>query len=162
MLTQKQKKIIRTAGIISLILAVLYTVCLALLWESIPDQVPTHFDASGTADDYGSRNSLLLEPILSFLLILLISIAGHFPSAWNFPVKVTERNREKLYDIGAWLLAAAEILAVLILLTAGAMSITSVPGFVIWIPTAVLFIVMAAAIIRMLQCREKPSDRNET
>lgn len=153
MLTDKQKRIINTAGMISLILTVLYSVCLALFWQSIPDQVPTHFDASGTADAYGSRNSLLLEPILSFLLILLISIAGHFPSAWNFPVKITDRNREQIFDIGAELLAAGEILGVLTLLAAGGTSAFAIPGYVIWIPAGMLFIVIAAAFIRMLRCR---------
>ena len=40
-------------------------------YGDIPDEVPMHFDASGVADRYGSKNELFILPILSVLLILL-------------------------------------------------------------------------------------------
>ncbi|MFC4690310.1 DUF1648 domain-containing protein [Dokdonia genika] len=40
-------------------------------YGDIPDEVPMHFDATGVADRYGSKNELFILPALSVLLILL-------------------------------------------------------------------------------------------
>ena len=45
---------------------------LILAWRTIPDQVPTHFNAAGEIDSLGGKNSLLLLPIVSWLLYGLI------------------------------------------------------------------------------------------
>jgi len=39
---------------------------LAIVWNQIPDTIATHFNASGEADDFGSKNMLI------YLLLLLI------------------------------------------------------------------------------------------
>ncbi len=41
---------------------------LALVWNQLPEMVPTHFNAQGEPDDYSSKNALAVM-LLAFLLL---------------------------------------------------------------------------------------------
>jgi len=73
----------------------------------LPQQIPTHFAADGRADAWGPPQSLLALPIFALLLYTLMTVVARFPSAFNFPARVTPANREALEAISinmiAWL-----------------------------------------------------------
>jgi hypothetical protein len=73
-------------------------------WNQLPAQVPTHFDASGAADAWGPRSSLLVVPTIGVLLYLLLTALSFFPQHFNYPVKVTNRNRARLHELGVSML----------------------------------------------------------
>ena len=57
------KKISRVSTIISAIMLLTYIIVLISIWSRIPDTVPTHFNAAGVADSYGSKRNLVFEPV---------------------------------------------------------------------------------------------------
>ena len=138
------KKIRLITNIVSVLLIIGYTVFLAACWGNIPETVPTHFNALGKADAYGSRWSLIAEPILMTALFLLMAVVERFPSAMNFPVKVTPENRNRLYAIGCFMIDAMKILIICIFIDAGLSSI--VADFPVW-PLYLLLVLIAAVII---------------
>lgn len=138
------KKIRLVTNIISVVLIIGYLIFLNFIWNRIPATVPTHFNAAGEADAYGGKASLVLEPILMIGIFLLMTIAERFPSAWNFPVKVTEQNRERLFGIGYRMIGGLKILTVCIFIDAGISSIF--PGFPVW-PMYVMLILIGVVII---------------
>ena len=75
----------------------------------LPERVPTHFDAAGNANGWGSPSTLLLLPAVAAGLYLLISVVALFPAAFNYPVRVTVENRARLQSLTlqmiAWLKA---------------------------------------------------------
>ncbi len=75
----------------------------------LPDRIPTHFDVLGRPDAWGSSRMLLLLPVIGAALYLLMSWVARYPSAFNFPVRVTPRNRQRLEGLAlgmiAWLKA---------------------------------------------------------
>ncbi len=84
------------------VLSVLLSFALPLAaWGRLPDQVPTHFGASGQADAFGPRSALLnlawvqvgMWLFMSLLLPLMRRIS---PRYWNVPVRVTEDNAERV------------------------------------------------------------------
>lgn len=138
------KKIRLITNIISVILMSGYIVFLAVKWRSIPETVPTHFDAMGQPDAWGSKVSLIAEPIFMAALFFVLVIAERFPSAWNFPVKVTADNRNRLYSIGYSMMGAMKILVVCVFIDIGLSSI--IPEFPVW-PLYLLMILIAIAVI---------------
>jgi uncharacterized membrane protein len=62
----------------------------------LPERVPTHFDAAGNANAWGSPRGILILPLLGVLTYAGLSLVSRFPSAFNFPVTVTPQNRERL------------------------------------------------------------------
>lgn len=74
---------------------------LILSWDKLPNKIPGHYNGSGVVDRFGSKNEILITPIVSFVLYTVLTIVAFFPSIWNVPNnvpnKVTEENREFTY-----------------------------------------------------------------
>ena len=73
----------------------------------LPDRVPTHFDSAGTPNAWGSPTGMIMIPVLAVGLYLLMSLVARFPGAFNYPVRVTRENFQRLQavtlDMIAWL-----------------------------------------------------------
>lgn len=90
-----------TAQKISEVLSVLTIIFLfgylILNWGEIPERIPTHYNAIGEVDNWGSKGSILMLPIIGIFLYLVITLMSFMPYAWNVPIKVTENNYIKVY-----------------------------------------------------------------
>ena len=131
------KKISRVSTIISAIMLLTYIIVLISIWSRIPDTVPTHFNAAGVADSYGSKRNLAFEPVLAAFLLLFLSLMERIPAIWNFPVAVTEENRERLYKIA------------MIMMDVGVSSL--VEGYPIWAMYMMLGVKMILIIVSIVQ-----------
>jgi uncharacterized membrane protein len=68
-------------------------------WPALPERIPTHFGFSGNPDAWGGKSSMMMFPVLAFLLYTGLSIFQRFPHIYNYPVKLTEENVERQYRI---------------------------------------------------------------
>lgn len=66
-------------------------------WDGLPDKIPAHYNVAGEVDRWGSKAVILMLPIMGAVLYLLLTLIAFFPSAWNVPVQITERNRVFVY-----------------------------------------------------------------
>lgn len=66
-------------------------------WGDVPDKIPGHYNAAGEIDRWGNKSELIVLPIISFLMYLLLTGVERFPSIWNMPVKITDKNRDEIY-----------------------------------------------------------------
>lgn len=77
--------------------------------QKLPDRIPIHFDNAGNPSGWGSPAMLLLLPLVAVINYLLLTVVTKFPSAFNYPVRVTVANRLRLQglalDMIAWLKA---------------------------------------------------------
>jgi uncharacterized membrane protein len=71
----------------------------------LPARIPVHFDLAGRPDGWGTPAMLLLFPAVAFALYLLITLVARFPSAFNFPVRVTAENRPRLEAMAVQMVA---------------------------------------------------------
>lgn len=97
----KPKKTVwnRITETLSLILMIGTIVYLILMWKSIPDTIPAHYNAAGEVNRWGDKSELIFLPIIGGMLYFLITLIQQYPAAWNTGVKVTEQNRERVYQI---------------------------------------------------------------
>lgn len=81
-------------------------------WDALPETIPTHFNLSGTPHGWGDRSTLLVLPGLSIVAFLGLSLLVRVPHLYNYPVQITEENRERQYALARLLVRAlrAEIL----------------------------------------------------
>jgi hypothetical protein len=95
----------------SIALAVLLVQTARALYGPAPlaGQIPTHFNAAGNPDAWGSAGMLWLLPAIAVGLYLLMTWVARHPDAFNFPVRVTPFNRPRLQALAlsmiAWLKA---------------------------------------------------------
>lgn len=69
-------------------------------YSSLPDTIPVHFNASGVADRYGSKGTLLLLPIFGTFMFIGLYALAQAPHIFNYPTEITEENAEKQYRNG--------------------------------------------------------------
>ena len=68
-------------------------------WPTLPQTIPTHFDAAGNADGFGPKGTIWLFPAIGIVMIPLMLILRLFPWLTNLPIKITEENAEYQYTL---------------------------------------------------------------
>lgn len=68
-------------------------------YQSLPQRIPTHFDVEGKADNFGNKKYFFLSPILSVILYIGIFFLVRSPDIANFPVEITDTNRDVQFFI---------------------------------------------------------------
>ena len=90
----KNKSIHKAATWLGMLILLAAGVYVLVRWQSLPDQVPTHYSAAGQIDGWGKKSTLLTLIVISFVLYGLMSAASVIPiSAWNMNTGNTERSR---------------------------------------------------------------------
>jgi uncharacterized membrane protein len=87
-------EVIAAVGVLTLIILGIVS------WPELPDEIPSHFGASGIPDAWSSKLSIWLLPGIGAGLFALLTIVSKFPHTFNFPWAVTDENAEKQYQIG--------------------------------------------------------------
>ena len=69
-----------------------------IIWliHQAPDIVPTHFDASGNANAYGSPDSVVIPCIILTIAAIVMMVLAYFPRHINMPFKITNIQQVKL------------------------------------------------------------------
>ena len=94
---------------IAFTLLALHLIYLWLSYTSLPDTVPTHFNAAGQADDFGSKNSIWSLWFVSLGLYLMFTALSFVPlrsPLWNLPKSIKQdtsgRGRQLVDEVMAW------------------------------------------------------------
>ena len=128
--------------------------CSCMYLGRIPGTVPTHFNAAGIADSYGGKGILWIEVIVAAVILLLLSLIEKVPSIWNFPVAVTEENKERLYKIALVMLGAIKILTTGLFIDVGVSSlVTRFPVRPMYIMLGAMVIVIVVAVVQMIRAK---------
>lgn len=94
-------KALELAGIVGVIVMLALPV---YYWQDIPDIVPTHFNAAGQPDDYGSKWSTIALPIIGSLLFFGLIWINKYPHSFNYTQKITEANAYDQYRMASRLM----------------------------------------------------------
>ena len=65
----------------------------------LPAKIPTHFNAAGQPDGWGTPGMLWLVPVVGTVIYLLMTLAARYPAAFHFPMRTTVSARRKLEAI---------------------------------------------------------------
>ena len=68
-------------------------------WNSLPNQVPAHFNAAGEVDRWGSKYELLTLPIIGAFIAVLMQFVEKYPETHNYPKRLNEKNAKEFYLI---------------------------------------------------------------
>lgn len=132
---------------------------LAVVWNSLPDQLPGHYNLAGEIDRWGNKEELLLLPLVMWGLYLLFTVVGRHPRWWNTGVTVTRQNREQVYRILSDLIQTEKMLVVWIF---GFLTVVSSRGEPLppWFLPVFLTLVVGSILFFLLRLRraKDPSD----
>lgn len=83
-------------------------------YSDLPQEIPIHFGADGQPDNYGSKASLFILPLIGLVLYLSIHYLNRFPHLFNYAVKITPANAFEQYQKARRLLRWVNTLVVLV------------------------------------------------
>lgn len=150
----KMRKIKYLSTLVCIILILIYGIHLALIYKTLPEMVPDHFDFAGNANSYGNRISLIMEPLISIMIIVVMDVVSCFPNLWNYPVKVTEDNKEFLYNVTLVMVSVIKIIVTVLLMYIGLCSIYSfLPVVLTYVFVILLLVVCFGSIFIMWRGR---------
>ena len=93
--------IVEWFGHIAIIFMVIFSI---LNYNVLPDEIPIHFDMKGEPNNYGGRQTILILPIISFLLYVGMFLLNKVPHVFNYLVEITEENVYKQYKLATKLM----------------------------------------------------------
>jgi len=68
-------------------------------YPRLPQIIPSHFNAEGVADDYSSKSSFWMLPVVAGFIYALLTIVALIPHQLNYAVKITPANALKQYRL---------------------------------------------------------------
>ena len=94
---------------------------LLLLWgwtfthfSDLPDTITTHFNATGEADGFGSKASIIGLPLIATLLFIGLTVLNRYPHILNYPTAITQDNALRLYTLATRMLRYLKLVLVLV------------------------------------------------
>ena len=72
---------------------------LLLVWDRLPQELPTSFDLAGRPTEWGSKSQLWVLLGVGLASYVLMTAAAFFPKTWKPGVRVTVFNQELVYRL---------------------------------------------------------------
>lgn len=85
-------------------------------YRTLPQTIPVHFDFDGKADGFGSKKYSFITPVFATAFYLLFAFVLRNPESVNYPVEITEENKDAEFLIMKIFIRWLYILIVLIIL----------------------------------------------
>ena len=82
-------------------------------WQSIPEQIPTHYDVSGNPDAWNTKNMVIILFVIQVLAYISITLLSFFPKLWNRPGNLSESSQSVYHSVTRTLLLEMKMLIVL-------------------------------------------------
>jgi uncharacterized membrane protein len=83
-------------------------------YSSLPETIPTHFNAAGEADGFGSKVSIIALPVIATLLFIGLTVLNRYPHIFNYPTAITQDNALKQYTLATRMLRYLKLVLVLV------------------------------------------------
>jgi uncharacterized membrane protein len=126
-----------------------------------PDQIPTHFNAAGQPDDFGSKTGIFLLPAIATIIYTGMTILNKRPHIYNYLQPVTIENAQRLYTSATRLIRILKLAVVVIFSGIVVMtyrtSLTESKGLGKWFLPFVLLLMVAPIIFYLIKSlKSKP------
>ncbi|WP_420842742.1 DUF1648 domain-containing protein [Flavobacterium humidisoli] len=90
-------KKVKLLYLISISVFLTYLLLLLYHYSEIAQTVASHVDITGKVDGYSSKKSLLISSGVNLLILVFIGLLIKNPKSANYPVEITDGNRESMY-----------------------------------------------------------------
>lgn len=124
-----------------------------------PSIVPTHFNASGKVDDYGSKTTLFILPLIATIIYFGLTWLNKYPHIFNYPTTITNDNVERQYTIATRMLRMLKLSVLCVFTVLVLLSYLVAKGYTIglgfWFLPLTLIGILAPVFISIYQSKKK-------
>lgn len=104
-------KVLEALGWIGILGVWLFTL---LNYAELPEQIPTHYNLAGEADDFSSKWYIMLLPIVATILFISMTILNKYPHRFSYPAIITPHNAVLQYTNATRMIRFLKVSIVLI------------------------------------------------
>ncbi len=83
-------------------------------YSALPDTIPTHFNAAGEADGFGSKVSIIALPVIASVLFIGLTLLNRYPHSFNYPTAITQDNALRQYTLATRMLRYLKLVLLLV------------------------------------------------
>ena len=83
-------------------------------YNDLPDIIPTHYNATGKADSFGGKATILTLPLIVTILFAGLTAINKFPHIFNYPANITKENAQRQYTMVTRLIRYLKLVIVII------------------------------------------------
>lgn len=128
-------------------------------FSQMPKIIPIHFNASGEADRYGNKLTILILPLLATIIYFGLTQLNKQPHIFNYKIKITRENAQQQYTIATrtlrFLKLAILLVFSLIILFTYLATIGVTNGLGIWFLPLTVGLLMIPVIVLIIQSLKK-------
>jgi uncharacterized membrane protein len=139
---------------IDLILDLVVLAILLCMWAyvfvsytSLPEIIPSHFNAHGEVDGHSSKSSIWLLMTISTIIAVGMYVLTKFPHVHNYLVEITEENAAHNYKKSCRLLRFVNLFTILIMLYVLYSVIEKAVGNELFLGSSFIYIVIIFSVI---------------
>ena len=81
---------------------------------TLPETIPTHYNALGQVDNYGSKTLLFLLPAIASIIFVGITKLNKYSHIFNYTVTIKQANAKSQYTAATRLLRILKLICVLV------------------------------------------------
>lgn len=107
---------------VDIIIEIISITLLILMWSytivnyfELPNTIATHFNEAGKPDDFGSKQTVWIIPIITTAMYIGLFILNKYPHMHNYMVNITEENALKNYKFSTRIVRVVNLLCVLLM-----------------------------------------------
>jgi uncharacterized membrane protein len=131
-----------------------------LFYSRLPEQIPTHFNAAGEADGFGSRQGIFALPAVATIIYIGMTLINRFPHLYNYPMQVTVENAARLYASATRLIRVLKLSVVIIfgsiVFLTYRSALTEAKGLGSWFLPLVLAVTLLPTLVFIVKAFRKP------
>ena len=100
--------------VVSILLAISFFYFI-LVFGDLPAEIPLLFNGKDEVDGWGSKWSLIGLPLIGIALWAGFVYLQRNPHLLNYPVEITDQNKERQYQLGTQFLGIVKLLSLMLL-----------------------------------------------
>jgi uncharacterized membrane protein len=112
----KQTKADRLIEITGWVLVVVLWGLAISAYPTLPETIPTHFNATGEVDGSGPKDMIWIAPIIGSLLFISLTILNNYPHVFNYPVSINAQNAYAQYKSATTMIRFLKLSLILVFL----------------------------------------------
>lgn len=85
-------------------------------YGKLPDTIPSHFNATGEADDFSGKGSFWFLPGVALFVYVLLTFISRIPHRFNYLVEITPKNAAVQYRLAVRMLRVLKLVLLVIFL----------------------------------------------
>ena len=106
----KKNRFDQILEILGLVFLVLLIGIPAYYYSSLPEIVPSHFNASGEPDGYSGRWVVWLLPVIGIVIHFGLNKLSRMPHTYNYPMRLNQDNVQDAYLNGSRMMKSMVII----------------------------------------------------